>query len=60
MKIVQARYATPSSSSAELISVISWLLQKDPADRPTIKEILNEVHTIRHFNSLEHDNSFLF
>lgn len=46
MKIVQAQFSLPDpeTTSPELSKLISWVLQKDPADRPSIKQILNEKH----------------
>ena len=44
MKILQSPVILPTSKSAssDMIELISWLLQKDPNNRPTIKEILNQ------------------
>jgi serine/threonine protein kinase len=46
MKIVQAQFSLPDpeTTSPELSQLISWVLQKDPVDRPSIKQILNEKH----------------
>jgi serine/threonine protein kinase len=45
MKIIEAQVKPPSSSniSPELVALIMWLLQKDPINRPSIKQIVNEV-----------------
>jgi serine/threonine protein kinase len=44
MKIVQVQMApiSPEVPTA-LNEFISWILQKDPKDRPKIREILNDV-----------------
>eukprot|EP01034_Spumella_vulgaris_P032682 gene32682-40331_t len=44
MKIIEAQVKPPSSSniSVELVNLIMWLLQKDPVNRPSIKQIVNE------------------
>eukprot|EP01038_Epipyxis_sp_PR26KG_P011936 gene11936-15977_t len=44
LKIIEAQAKPPPSSnvSRELSGLVMWLLQKDPSDRPSIKEILNE------------------
>ncbi len=44
MKIVQAQMAPISPHvPTPLSDFILWILQKDPKDRPKIKEILNDV-----------------
>jgi serine/threonine protein kinase len=44
MKIVQAQMTPISSHVPEsLQKLIEWILQKDPKDRPKIRDILNEV-----------------
>eukprot|EP01036_Dinobryon_divergens_P022734 gene22734-31020_t len=48
MKIIQSPVKPPPSTSvsAEMINLVLWLLQKDPNNRPSIKDLLNEA-TIR-------------
>lgn len=47
MKIVQAQMAPILPHvPPELRELILWILQKDPKDRPKIKEILNDVSVI--------------
>lgn len=44
MKIVQVQMAPISPEvPTPLNEFISWILQKDPKDRPKIREILNDV-----------------
>lgn len=45
MKIIEAPVKRPpeANASPELANLIIWLLQKDPNDRPSIKDILNEL-----------------
>ena len=44
MKIVQCQMAPIQAHvHPELRELILWILQKDPKDRPKIKEILNDV-----------------
>ena len=44
MKIIQSpvKPPNPTSTSAELSKLIMWLLQKDPVNRPSIRDILSE------------------
>lgn len=45
MKIIEAPVAPPSAdlASAELVQLVLWLLQKEPAARPSTKQILDEA-----------------
>jgi serine/threonine protein kinase len=45
MKIIQSPVTPPPSAnglSSEVAALAMWLLQKDPADRPSVKMMLNE------------------
>lgn len=55
LKIIQAKVEPPPSTttSDELCNVVMWLLQKDPIDRPSTKDLLNE-QIIRE-KLIEHD-----
>jgi serine/threonine protein kinase len=45
MKIIQSPVKPPPSTSvsAEMINLVLWLLQKDPNNRPSIKDLLHEA-----------------
>jgi NIMA (never in mitosis gene a)-related kinase 1/4/5 len=45
MKIIQSPIRVPSQVhvSSSLAQLVMWLLQKDPAKRPSIKDLLREV-----------------
>jgi hypothetical protein len=44
MKIVQCQMAPIADHvPTELANLVTWILQKDPKDRPKIRDVLNDV-----------------
>lgn len=46
-------FAFPRRLSKSAIDLISWLLEKDPTNRPRISEILNHPWVILHLNNFK-------
>ena len=61
MKIIQSPVKPPPSTSvsAEMINLVLWLLQKDPNNRPSIKDLLNEAMTRTPILYIDVENLFI-